>query len=791
MRFLGLAMLVWTWLGLFFLSRELAIRERFPAGWRWSVLGAALSWAALVAATVEGASFFRQLNGVTLAILWTGWAVVAGWAAAWLARQRGASLVSETRHAFARRWRAWDTEWPASRKLLLGGCALMAALTFVIALVTPTTNWDSLAYHLPRVQHWLQQHSVEHFPTNNTRQIEFAPWSAFLVATLQLFTGGDRFANLVQWSAMVLAAIGVSLIAEQLWSWRAAPTPSGGTPVSVADPRWRIGLLAAFLALTIPIGVAQSVSTQTDWVVTGWLVGLVAGAGVLITRPEIELHALIVGLAAGLGLLSKATMFVYAAPLGLGLIAWWLVKMPGWAGRLRVATVVAIAILALNGPHWLRNQRVFGSPLGSKHILEVERNGSFSVSGTFSNVIRNLLLETNTGIPPLTDLLNRVLLAAHRLTGRDLNDPATSYYLGNFEVAHQFDVRDSEAANPWHVGLILLTLVLLSAAPRAHARWLGYAALWIGGFVLFCALLRWQRWHTRIHLGFLVALMPVVAAVIAGRKRPWLAYASALLTGSFALICLGANRSRPVLDPNFTSLPREAQYTAAHGFGVYDADRKIAEEIILSGAREVGLKLGFDDAEFPLWVLLRNRGFSGRLQHVAVENESSRLPVNLPAPEVVICSAPALPAELQRQFPYKLDYGLARVHWSAGASRWSRLEWFDADGQTSLVMSASVTRVPLRNRLAGFYFRSPRPGTLRFQALVTDGQGHAVQGNRLRAWAYGGWENNLALNGQPVMLAVPVTGGTTRISWAVLEPPADGDATLNLTQLAWSWEPLK
>ena len=83
--------------------------------------------------------------------------------------------------------------------------------------MTPTTNWDSLTYHLPRVMHWIQQRSIDHYASNNTCQIEYGPWSAFAVATLHLLRGNDQMDNLIQWFAMLSCLIVCSLIAEELF----------------------------------------------------------------------------------------------------------------------------------------------------------------------------------------------------------------------------------------------------------------------------------------------------------------------------------------------------------------------------------------------------------------------------------------------------------------------------------------------------------------------------------------------------------------------------------------------
>ncbi|HVY70497.1 MAG TPA: hypothetical protein VHH73_11245 [Verrucomicrobiae bacterium] len=784
MKLIGLTSLVLTWAGLFGLARELAARGHWPGDWRFAWIGASLIWGALIALVVEITSAFHQLHAPALIACWMFLAVTTVAASFFLARRRGMTAAG-----WGARWKAlgedWDQHWPGDAKILTGGTLLFLGVTLLIGVITPTTNWDSLTYHLPRVMHWLQQQSVAHFPTNNTRQIEFAPWSGFTIATLQLFAGGDRLANLVQWFALVTSAIGASLIAGQLLE---AICLSGreATAAVMRPQRLRAATLAAFLVATLPIALVESITTQTDCVVAGWLICLVALANALARAPENPWLAAGVGLALALGLLSKATMFVYAAPLGIALVSWWVARVSGWRLRMRMAATIVVIVLVLDGPHWARNFRVFGSPLGSREILSIERNEHVSMGATASNAIRNLLLETSTGIAPLTRGLNQFLLALHQLTGRDLNDPATTYHLGEFEAANKFVVKDSEASNPWHLALIVAALALALRAPRRNARILQYAGLFLASFLIFCALLRWQRWHTRIHLGFLVALLPMVAAMLTTLSRRWPVALAGTIAGVFAAASLLANESRPLRNPIFAALPREAQYTAAHGFGIYEGYRRLAEEIQFAGCRQVGLKFGFDDAEYPLWVTLSNRGYTGRIGHCGVENESARIPGGGTAPDMVVTGLTNLPPALAAQFPFGLDYGTLRAHWSESMSRWARLEWFDTEKEISNYLAHEPRALPFRHGVIGFYLRAPRGGTLHLSGRVVDGRGEPVKNAQLRLMAYGGFQEDVSLDWQPVTVRVPAKAGTTHISWGIF---GNSPGETRLDKFEWTWQP--
>src|SRR4029077_7792169 len=105
-----------------------------------------------------------------------------------------------------------------------------------------------------------QNASLAPYPTHILRQLYLQPGAEFVLLHLQLLSGGDRLAGVVQWASMVGVLIGVSLIANDLGARRPG------------------ALCACLFAASLPIGVLESTSTQNDYVVAFWLVCVMAFA---------------------------------------------------------------------------------------------------------------------------------------------------------------------------------------------------------------------------------------------------------------------------------------------------------------------------------------------------------------------------------------------------------------------------------------------------------------------------------------------------------------------------------
>src|SRR5207245_8958683 len=144
------------------------------------------------------------------------------------------------------------------------------------------------------------------------------------------------------------------------------------------------------------------------------------------------------------------------------------------------------------------------------------------------------------------------------------------------------------------------------------------------GFLLFCAYLRWQPWHSRLHLPLFVLACPLVAAALGARFGQTTTAAVSAGLVLWALPPTLTNQARPLLGAHSVFRDaRDTQYFRSWP----DLElpyRRTARALRASGCSRLGL---YKDVvwEYPLWPLLRAQSGSVRIEHVGVENASAPL----------------------------------------------------------------------------------------------------------------------------------------------------------------------
>ncbi len=588
-------------------------------GWRSAALSAGVCWGVYLALATEILSIPRLITRPVLAGAWVSFTLgisIYGWVF-----RRSTSRQIEVQRRASRE--AKEAPLDKMEWLLLSGIGLVVMLVSTTAILSAPNTWDAMAYHMSRVAQWMTNRDVDLYPAFYSAQLFLSPWSEYVILHLDILYGGDRLANLVELVSMIGTVTGVSLIAQQLGAGR------------------RGQLLAAVAVVALPEGVLEASGAMNTYVGTFWIVMAIYYL-LRWNKQQSWRVALALGSAVGLALMTKGTAYVF---LPFVLVAcWWIGPAAARKQLLARLPMFLLIVFILNGPLYLRNYKLSGSPLGFTSPLGDDPERQYAnthVSGSIAaaNVVKNLSLHLATPIPSLNDQLSRGVLWALHSMHIDPDDKASTYR-GGFHL-NGFSSHEARAGNPLQLALIALASLLLFNSRIGNQALRLYVLGLAGSFVLFCALIRWQPWNSRYHLP-LFALGLAVVGVVLEKSLPRLA-----LSGVACALVISAlpfaifNSLRPLAPwPRVSVLrqPRLNSYFADSHDRWIDSDVAAAKLVESSPCRSIGVDASLEDFDYPLFALLGAGHNEREVRYIGVRNLTAtyaRLG-NMP-PCVVIC----------------------------------------------------------------------------------------------------------------------------------------------------------
>lgn len=482
------------WATLFLALLDARWRARLAAVAAFTVV------ATLVPAITELLSLAHAITPLWVSVAWV--AVLA--VAAFTLRSRLAGGVQRLRGIAHYRPKLPDI----LTALVLGG---FAAATLATGLLYPVTNSDSLAYHMPRVLFWYQNHSVGFFPTVDPRQLFASPLTSYFVLNFKaLLFGSDRIAALPQWLAYLFSAITAALIAERLGASRVGQQA------------------AAVVVVTVPMLALQASTPQSDLMCALWcLVGILAVLGPADTesRPQTPgVWALWAGVAAGLAVQAKPTAYLVMVPFAL----WFAVTAVRRRGVRQGAVLVATALLcllAVNSAWFARNALMLNGDVLALHApgnagILIKAHDPASMT---TNLLKNGSLLFGTPSAGVNGAMEGVVRRIVGLYSGNMQDPRTQLSgVEPYGIPPAINSNDIAPA-PSSMGLLLLAVIVLLATPGARKNHtLGiYAACAAAAFLMCAALFAYSVSVARLLVVPLAVALPLVGPAVCavGEKR--------------------------------------------------------------------------------------------------------------------------------------------------------------------------------------------------------------------------------------------------------------------------------
>lgn len=493
---------------------------------------------------------------------------------------------------------------------------ILLILVFVQGIVYPPNNWDSMTYHLARVTAWIGHQSVDHFPTHILRQLYQPPFAEYFILHINLLSRCDCFSNSVQFIYLIFCLPVILSLLDQ------------------AGLSGKYGLLAMVLLFTIPEVILQASSTQNDIVVSFFLLTSTLYA-IKSFKESGFLNFLLLGISVGLAMFTKGTAYIFLAPVLLifGIAILIITYKTGKFNRLVLAFAAAVIALSINAPQFTRNYQMAGNFMGVDET-ETKRyvNEAWGVEFFASNFIRNL--SNHLGPNPISKISRKAVVKLHQWAGMDVNDLRTTFPGKVYKGAPEFPTHEDTAPNPIHFVLILFSLFLIAKGLIARKRMVDPLLFWLSlallmQVLLFSAYLKWQPWHSRLHTPLFMLSIPLILYTLkAGVKHLWFQKIIMIALIFYAYLVVMFNYSRPIVPTRYSARisvtdNREIKLFANKPF-LPEEYKAVSAEIRNSGFKNIGLILGHDDWEYP--VFRNNYTKVLRPIHIKVENISGKLP---------------------------------------------------------------------------------------------------------------------------------------------------------------------
>lgn len=486
-------------------------------------------------------------------------------------------------------------------------------LTFIQGFFSAPNSTDSMVYHIPRIMYWIQEKTLFQDVVRNVHDY-LPPFGQYILLHLYLIFGNDSFLFFSQWIAYVVIVIIGGLIAGSLGA------------------NQEVSRYTSLLVACLPVALMQATGTKIDLIVTVLVV--ICIYMVLSLREEKLWDYIALGFGFGLGSLTKQTFLLYALiPSSILLI-----KLLKSKKRYLLFLLLVLTIFLVVQARFIsQNLLLYSNASGSKDDYAGLASQNISLKGIFSNLMKNTMLHIP--IPIYTKQTEDLILYIHQLLGIDVNDCATTFCDPDFrfKITRFIYPQEDIASNTLNLLLIVISgVVLLRYLTKRGLNFFekliyGLAVL---SYFAFSALLKWQPFHSRLHMPFFV-VGTIISVLILSKFKKGIFFLKIVLALSIflALALIFLNVTRPYISYNlfyesiksfapslggipesFFIKPYEQQYfnTRSYWYMPYKGIIEDLNRQKLTDKSTISFQL-MDNFEYPLWAFMKKYNLNLRV----------------------------------------------------------------------------------------------------------------------------------------------------------------------------------
>ena len=575
-----------------------------------------LVFSAFIALSTETLSVFNLISFNGIKTLW----IISTLFLIFLNKTRKIEYTSTSKSVFQKILTEFKTNSIIIRVLFILS-VLIIFLIFIQGIVYPPNNWDSLAYHLPRIVEWLNHRNLSNYPTHIIRQLYQPSLCEYFILHFNGLTKSDLYSNSVQLFFLIgtiFTTIGITKLIFQ-----------------------KVNYFILFIIVgTIPHSLLEASSTQND-IVHSFFIATSVFFGLKLIKDVIFENFIFIGIAVGLALLSKAIAFIFLPVLlvGIGVIIVNKIIKQKTYKNIYMSGISILIVIVINLPHSYRNYKLSHDFLGTDKTEKTDYlNEQFYPKLIVSTVIKNVCLHFDSFY--VRNFGNQIAEKSHLMIGQDINTPGSNVFDMKYNCNH--DWKNHEDTQPNFIHFMLFTfsvvLILFGIIKRKSNNLILILlnTLTIITFVFFCAILTWEPWNTRLHLPLFFLMCPSIYYLIIsiGVKQVRNIILAQLIFYGFYVILF--NYSRPFITTEETSKikisdSRYKKYFAnqLHLFqdylNIYSKTRN---------TKSIGLITSKDTWEYPL--LINHLDKELTIKNIQVENYTKKLGSSYLNPELII-----------------------------------------------------------------------------------------------------------------------------------------------------------
>ena len=364
-----------------------------------------------------------------------------------------------------------------------------------LSIFIPPNNWDSMAYHLPRVEHWIQNKNIYPYPTNIVRQVLTSPLSEYIIANFQILSNTDAFSNLVQFTSFIFILFSGTLIFSLL----------------KIGMKGQLFLLLALLS--IPMMLFQGTTTQTDLLASFFFISFILfGLLIIQTEANFKTNFIFLVLSLTIGILTKYHIAIFAAPIVIYLL-FDLIKKKDKKNTIFAILISILTLAVILAPLFLRNIYFFGSITGKDLFDENATivNSTISLKNMLSNNFKHIVDFISIPINGYNNLLFSLNHSLHNILGVSENTPGNNWAGASFTVNNH--LNEDTAGSIIHAALIIISLFLVFKSKHKTKLLLLFAYCFIA-FSMYGLLFKYTPFDIRLLLPVLILMIIISTYII-------------------------------------------------------------------------------------------------------------------------------------------------------------------------------------------------------------------------------------------------------------------------------------